>query len=150
MKPWNNVTKSVKRGSLWFVFILPISISTTLFGASSYVDTYRIQTFDDVFWNNSWVYINLETQILCCSRWHFFPRPSKFTVVLNCLIFFIADCIVDIGIANRFEIVVSLFPDFWKLLIFVFRIVLLTSEQQWWHSVPFDVLDWNYYKYSTR
>ena len=35
----------------------------------------------------------------------FLSCPGKFYVVLNCLNFLITDCTVDLGIANRFEIV---------------------------------------------
>ena len=72
----------------------------------TYADTHHIQTFDDVFQNNFWIYINLKAfNAVLGDHLAFLPHPDKFFVIPNYLNFFIMDSTINLGIANWLEIV---------------------------------------------
>ena len=95
-----------ERVSSWSLSIQPISIQTMLYCGSTYAETHCIQTFGDVFQNNQGFILTLR-HIFCAvlgNNLGFLSYPGKFSVLLNCLNFFIMDCTVDLGIADQFEI----------------------------------------------
>ena len=134
-----------------------ISMCTTLYCIITYIDIHRIKTFCDDFQNNSWININLVTRAVIGENLSFLPRSGKFSVMTNCLNFFITDYTVNLEIAHLFEIELELCPDIWKLIILCLKstlnsVILPIVNVRITMVIlyaPRDVLCWNYRKYST-
>ena len=95
IKPSNNVT-ICEEGFVIVGFHTTHFYQTILYCENVCADTHCIQTFGNIFQNNSWVYIDFTIQFSCNSL----PCPGKFSVEPN---FFTMDYTIDL--ANWCEIV---------------------------------------------